>query len=174
LLLLSSFLCTAQTDSSIAPFSLGYLDAVTKKADDISSKLDVKTQKVLAAFQKSEAKLLRKLARKDSTKAAILRKSAEDRYKALERTISSNTFTASYNAALDTLKTSLSFLSAAKDALPAESEEALSKAAASLKGLDKSFASTEAVKAYLKERRQALKESIGKLLPKDLKKLNKQ
>ncbi|MCW3074638.1 MAG: hypothetical protein JWP69_1707 [Flaviaesturariibacter sp.] len=164
---------TNAQDSTVK-LPLEYLAAITQKTDALSSKLDTKTQKVLASFQKIEAKLWRRLSRKDSTKATALKQHSAARYKTLQQTLSGATIYAPYNAALDTLKTSLDFLAAAKGTWQAENKAALSKASASLKELDRSLASTEAVKAYLKERRQALKQSVGKLVPKEMRKLNKQ
>ena len=171
-LLLSHALLYAQRDSTAT--LQAYTKAVASKAGALSSQLDRKTEKLLTSFQRREAKLLRKLSRRDSTKAMALKQAGEARYQTLQQTLSGNGLPTSYNASLDTLKTSLRFLQEGKWLLPKESLATLEKAQGSLKDLDKSLASTEAVKTYLRERRQQLKESIGKLFPKDLKKLNKQ
>jgi hypothetical protein len=175
LLCLASFAQEAQpTKDSTITLPKGYLTALSAKASKLTGLLDRKTGKTLALFQKREQKMLRKLARTDPAKAAQLGKESAARYAALQQTLAGGSPSSSYNGSIDTASTSLGFLSQNQGLLPAGGAASLDKAKADLGKLRQSLGASEAVSAYLKERRSSLKESVGKLLPKDLKKLNKQ
>ncbi|MGV3764545.1 MAG: hypothetical protein ACO1NW_00380 [Chitinophagaceae bacterium] len=160
----------AQQIDSLARLPEGYLSKVSSKANSLEQKLDHKTDKLLASMQKQEEKIFRKVARKDSLKAVQAMGSVSRKYDALRQQISDPKLLRKmpYNAYLDTLKTSLKFLD--DKALHGNLSETLG----SVEKLEDQFKKAEAVKKFVKERKQQLKEQLGALgMLKDLKRINK-
>jgi hypothetical protein len=165
------------TASVSSPVSNKYLEAVNKKAGSLEQKLDKQSEKIITQFLKQENKLKRKLARKDSAAAAAVFGDAKQRYDQLQQKLAGTPKLKQYIPSLDTLSTSLKFLeqnpqlmALAKDG-PAKLKEAMSK----VNGLQTQFQKAEEIKKFMRERKQYLKEQLGKLgLAKELKKLNKQ
>ena len=154
-----------------------YLSVVNEEVSNLDRKLDRKTAKYIQAFQRQEAKLLRKLARKDSVYAAQLQAVSQARYNDLAQSLKGNNPLQEYIPALDTLTTSLKFLSQHQGFLSKTNEatKQLSQTIQNVAGLQASLSKAEAVNRFLQERKQSL---IAQLqdgpFAKDLTKLSKQ
>ena len=165
------------TASVSSPVSNKYLEAVNAKAGRLEQKLDRQSEKIITQFLKQENKLKRKLARRDSAAALAVFGDAQERYDQLQKKLAGTEKLKQYIPSLDTLSTSLKFLeqnpqlmALAKDG-PAKLKEAMSK----VNGLQTQFQQAEEIKQFIKERKQYLKDQLGKLgLAKELKQLNKQ
>ena len=169
--ILCVFLLQAQQVDSLTRLPEGYLCKVSSKANSLEQKLDRKTGKLLASMQKQEERIFRKLARKDSLKAVQAMGNVAAKYDALRKEISNPNALKKmpYSSYLDTLKTSLKFLDGKQ--LPGN----LSGTLTSVGKLEDQFKKAEAVKKFVKERKQQLKEQLGQLgTLKELKKINKQ
>jgi hypothetical protein len=154
-----------------------YLGTVEKKISNVTEKLDQKTASFLQAFQKREAKLIRKLARKDSTKAAQLLATSKAKYEQLEQALKGEKPLQEYIPSLDTLTTSLKFLTQHKELLAntKEAQDKLKNTLGKVDGLQSSLGKAEAVNQFLKERQQSLTSQLKDLpFAKDLTKLSKQ
>ena len=161
----------AQKVDSLTKLPEGYLSKVSSKANSLEQKLDQKTDKLLASMQKQEEKIFRKLARKESLKAVQAMGNVAEKYDALRQQISDPNALKKipYSSYLDTLKTSLKFLDGKE--IPGN----LSGTLSSVGKLEDQFKKAEAVKKFVKERKQQLKEQLGQLgMLKELKKINKQ
>lgn len=155
----------------------GYLDAVNKKAGKLEQKLDRQSEKILSQLLKQENKLKRKLARKDSAAATAVFGDARQRYKGLQQKLHSTDKLQQYIPSLDTLSTSLKFLEQNPQlmAITRDGPAKLKAAMGRVSGLQTQFQQAEEIKKFIKERKQYLKEQLGKLgMAKELKKLNKQ
>jgi hypothetical protein len=154
-----------------------YFGAVNKKAGQLEQKLDKQSAKIITRLLQQENKLKRKLARRDSAAATAVFGDAKQRYDQLQQKLASTEKLKQYIPSLDTLSTSLKFLeqhpqlmAIAKDG-PAKLKEAMSK----VNGLQSRFQQAEEIKQFIRERKQYLKEQLGKLgLAKELKQLNRQ
>ncbi|HEX2846416.1 MAG TPA: hypothetical protein VHN59_07695 [Chitinophagaceae bacterium] len=167
----------AQSDTLPSPVDGKYFDAVNKKAGQLEQKLDKQSEKIITQFLKQESKLKRKLARKDPAAAIAVFGDAKERYSKLQQKLAGTEKLKQYIPSLDTLSTSLKFLQQNPQLLaitkdgPAKLKEAMSK----VNGLENQFQKAEKIKKFIKERKQYLKEQLGKLgLAKELKQLNKQ
>jgi hypothetical protein len=153
-----------------------YLDVVSSAFARISQKMDKKAEKILRLFRKQEEKLIRKLSNVDSMAAKKMMAEAKARYKELEERVKGNAIK-QYIPQLDSLSTSLSFLKEnpqyLKDAKALKDK--LTEAAGRMDELKAQLHKTEEIKAFLKERREYLKQQLGQLgMLRDLKKINKQ
>lgn len=168
----------AQTppDTATGQVSLQYLHAVADKAGSLEQKLDRKTEKMLARLQKQEAKMKSKLARIDSAAASNVFGNADAKYKELEAKLNGS-LKGPYVAKLDSFATSINFLQNNPQLLTQvkETKQKLDDALSKVNGLKDQLNKAEAVKKFLKERRQFLKEQLSKFgFAKQLKKLNKE
>lgn len=164
------------TDTLQQKISLQYLEKTGAQATALSSKLDKKAERVLAKFQQQEAKMRSKLMKKDSSAAKELFDNAAAKYKVLEEKLK-NGSAGLYIPKLDTLVTSLKFLQNNPELL-AKGKEATAKlkvAMGKVNGLKDKFQQAEAIKQFIKERKQFLKDQLSKFgFAKELKKLNKE
>jgi len=154
-----------------------YLDAINKKAENLTQDLDKKSKKVLFKIQKEEAKLQKKLARIDSLVSNDVFKNAEDKYKQLQNKINGSQSLSHYIPCLDTLATSLKFLDQNPECLSniKDAKEKLGEASSKLKELQTKLQNAEDIKQFLRERREYLKQQLERFgLAKDLKKINKE
>jgi hypothetical protein len=145
--------------------------------DDVSEKLDKKSEKALSQLQKQEDKIRRKLSRLDSSKAKQVFGDAESKYTELKQKLEKPSSLTQYIPYLDTLKTSLKFLENNKVLLGKvkDIDKSFSGASGKLEGLESSLSKAEDIKSFIKQRRGYLKEQLGNLpFAKELKKLNKQ
>jgi hypothetical protein len=148
-----------------------YADQVSQKAEKLTAQLDAKTEKVLADLQKQEEKIYRKLlSTKDSLAAKAKLQECREKYEGFRQKISSPLQKGShYIPKLDSLNTSLKFLAGSGAA------DKVKDAIAKTDLLRDKFQVAEAVKKFIRERRQKLKEQLEKLgMVKQLKKINKQ
>lgn len=168
----------AQKDTSVSSLiSHKYIEQVGAKTSNLGQKLGKQSEKIIAQFLKQENKIKKKLARKDSAAVATVFGDAGQRYDQLQQKITNTGKLQQYIPSLDTLNTSLQFLQQNPELMaitkdgPAKLKEAMSK----INGLQSEFQKAEEIRKFLKERKQYLKDQLGKLgLAKELKKLNKQ
>ncbi len=169
-------LYSQEADTLQQKISLQYVDKAGAQAANLSNKLDKKSERVLAKFQKQEAKMRAKLMKIDSSAAKELFQNAAAKYKGLEEKLKGGT-AGQYIPKLDTLITSLKFLQNNPELL-AKGKEAAAKlkaAMTSVDGLKDKFQQAEAIKQFIKERKQYLKDQLSKFgFSKELKKLNKE
>lgn len=165
-----------EADTLQQKISLQYLDKAGTQAATLSNKLDKKAERVLAKFQKQEAKMRNKLMKIDSSAAKELFDNAAAKYKGLEEKLKTGT-AGQYIPKLDTLVTSLKFLQNNPELLAKGKEAAakLKEAMGKVDGLKDKFQQAEAIKQFIKERKQFLKDQLSKFgFAKELKKLNKE
>ncbi|MBL7709152.1 MAG: hypothetical protein JNJ86_08760 [Chitinophagaceae bacterium] len=165
-----------ETDTLQQKISLQYLEKAGAQASALSSKLDKKAAKVLAKFQKQEEKMRAKLMKIDSSAAKELFNNAAAKYKGLEEKLK-NGGAGQYIPKLDTLVTSLKFLQNNSELLEKGKEAAvkLKETMGKVDGLKDKFQQAETIKQFIKERKQFLKDQLGKFgFAKELKKLNKE
>lgn len=168
----------------ITSFPSKFLDKLNKKANELEEKLIAKTEKALQRLEKQENKLKKKLAKKDSLLAAQTFGDIEGKYAALRAKLDQGANLTSkanlnhYIPYLDTLKTSLQFLGDKGDQFFKQGllqKEKLDGALSSLKGFDDKLSQANAIRDYLKQRRQELREKLGHLgFMKELSKMNKE
>lgn len=168
----------------ITSFPSKFLDKLNKKANELEEKLIAKTEKALSRLEKQERKLQKKLAKKDSLLAAQTFGDIEGKYAALRAKLDQGANLTSkanlnhYIPYLDTLKTSLQFLGDKGDQFFKQGllqKDKLDGALASVKGFDDKLSQANAIRDYLKQRRQELREKLGSLgFMKELKKINKE
>jgi hypothetical protein len=160
-----------------------YLDATSDKANKLKKKLSENSLRTLRQMQKEEEKLRRKLFKKDSLTSNRLFASSERKYAEWREKIASASKISSqtglnYIPYLDTLKTTLNFISHNTDKIKNQSEdlkERLNNTINTVSGLDNKLDQAQAVRQFLKERRQYLKEQLSKFgLANRMKKMNKQ
>jgi len=148
---------------------------VSDRLDAVDKKLTRHTTKLLARMKREEAKLFKKLKAIDSTKASELFKNSGATYDRLQQNLLSTAASpgrriGNYIPYLDTLKNSLRFLGQA-GLHDAKIPEALKK----ISGVEGRFDQAAAIQQFLRERRQYLKEQLGKFnMGKHLKKINKE
>lgn len=183
--LLKGICAEAQEGSSaldkVASFPTRFLDKLNKKSEDIEDKLISGSEKALKRLAKQEKKMKRKLARKDSAAAEQLFGNVDERYQQLqaklEAPVKLTQRSGQYLPHLDTLKTSLNFLTQPNELL-GQSEAITGKvkdALGSVKGLEGKLDQAADVKKYLRDRKAMLKEQLNKFgLTKELKKYNQQ
>lgn len=145
--------------------------SLSKRSFVVAQDMGRATEKYLAKLQKKEAKLRAKLWKKDSLLAGQLFSGVEEKYAALKKAPQGlSKYSQVYSGHLDSLATALQFLQAGK--IPSiEQQEALSQ----LSSLQDKFNQTEAVKKFLAERKQVLRENFERLgMAKELKGFQKQ
>ncbi len=191
LLVSCAFLCLLATTSfgqdsksiidTVANFPSNVLEKIDKKASDIEDKIVNYSEKALAKLEKQEEKLRKKLAKKDSLAAVQLFGDVKGKYEQLRQGLTQKENQLNrykeYLPGFDTLKTSLNFLSQNSSSFFSNNEQLtqLKGALKSVEGLDEKLQGADAIRKYLKERRQQLKEQLGKFgLAKEFQKYNKQ
>ncbi|MFN8291663.1 MAG: hypothetical protein U0U70_15505 [Chitinophagaceae bacterium] len=174
LIALSPALFAQQKDStSLQQLPSRYIGTVSSKAASLENKLDKKSEKALAQIKKQEDRIIRKLSRIDSAKAKELAATAKARYEQLQTKLRNPGKLASYIPGLDSMHTTLNFLNNAPAISTAT--EKLKDAISKVDGLKAQLQKAEDLRAFLKERKQYLKEQLEKLgFAKELKKLNKE
>lgn len=169
----------AQVDSASGsqPVSIRFIEQVGNEAGQLEQQLDRQSTKILYRFLKQENKLRRKLARKDSSAASKVFGNVQQEYDRLTQRLSTPDKLRQYIPSLDTLNTSLKFVEQHPQlvAITKDGPEKLKQAISNVNGLQSKFQQSEAVKKFLQERKQYLKDQLGKLgMAKQLKQLNKQ
>ena len=186
LLLLSTHFSTIAQDSiplleKVKQLPDQFLQDVTTKAKRLEDKVMEYSEKSLAKLEKQELKLKRKLAKKDSLAAVQIFGDVKEKYKSLRGQLTKAESKLSslkeYIPGLDTLKTSLNFLSENPTQFLKDNKQLgdLSNALKGLNSIESKLQGAESIRSYLKERRQQLKEQLeGFGLTKQLAKYNKQ
>ncbi|MEZ2440120.1 hypothetical protein AB6805_00255 [Chitinophaga sp. RCC_12] len=187
-LLLFVCLCTAQAQDSLLQKANAipgkYLSQVKQKSDKMERQITQRSEKALSRFMKQEEKLKRRLGRIDSLKANNLFAHSIDSLGSLKSRMKgklgkySGALTQSGGPYLDSLSNSLSFLKDSKGLLE-KSKGVTDKLNGSLKSVDNlkdKLAQAEQIKAYIRERKQLLKEQLSQYtgFTKDLQKMNKE
>lgn len=162
-----------------------YLSDVKRKSDKMEQQISKRSQKALSRFMKQEESIKRRLARIDSLKANNLFTHSIDSLGSLKARMKGKL--GKYSGALsqtgggaylDSLGNSLAFLKQSKD-LMEKSKGITDKLNGSLKSVDNlkdKLAQAEQIKAYIRERKQLLKEQLSQYtgFTKDLQKMNKE
>ena len=172
-----------QRDSSIVTIPRGYAVSVTQKIDAVDARLSKQTHRAIRKFERQEAKLQRLLAKKDSATAAAIFSGSSTYLNRLQQqfTAASDTFfnqlQGQYNAYLDTLRSTLSFLQNSNMSLPGAAGQYAAKlktATGKLNVLEGKMQQAGAIKKYLHDRKQLLKQQLDKYgLGKKIRKLEK-
>lgn len=147
----------------------------------MEEKIVADSEKALKRLAKQEARMKKKLARKDSLAAEQVFGNVEEKYASLQQKLEQPATLAKrggqYIPQLDSLKTSLQFLSANTDVLPDDPAIAgkLKDALGKVNGMQDKLQQAEQIKKYLRDRRQQLKEQLNRFgMVKELKKYNQQ
>ncbi|MET3879456.1 hypothetical protein [Chitinophaga sp. OAE865] len=186
-LLLFACLYTAQGQDSLLQKANAipgkYLSQVKQKSDKMERQITARSEKALSRFMKQEEKLKRRLGKIDSLKANNLFAHSIDSLGSLKSRMKGKL--GKYSGALtqggpylDSLSNSLSFLKDSKGLLE-QSKGITDKLNGSLKSVDNlkdKLAQAEQIKAYIRERKQLLKEQLSQYtgFTKDLQKMNKE
>ncbi len=172
----STPLFSQDTANNAGQVSKKYLDVVCTSSSGLSKKLDKKANKALRLFKKQEAKLMVKLSKTDSAAAQAVFAGTDQKYKELEQKLKGGELK-QYIPQVDSLATSLKFLEAnpqflkEAEAVRGKLKEAMGK----MEALKSQLKKAEDIKQFLKERKQFLKEQLGRFgLARELKKINKQ
>ncbi|HEX7845858.1 MAG TPA: hypothetical protein VF476_08680 [Chitinophagaceae bacterium] len=136
-----------------------YQQTVADKATTVSGKLDKQSTRMLNSFERMEAKMKRKLSRIDSARASQLFAGSESKLSSLKEK-TNLAYPGQYIPSLDTMMSSLRFLE--QPDLSAVNE------------LGSQFNKADAIRKFLKERKQLLQEQLSQYgFAKELKRLNK-
>ncbi|MGF6848288.1 hypothetical protein QFZ51_003523 [Chitinophaga sp. W3I9] len=157
---------------------------VTRKSDRLEHLISLKSKKTLARLLKEENRMKRKLASIDSLKADNLFSHSIDSLSKLKSRLSdklgkySGGLSQFGDAYLDSLDNTLSFLKGSKGLLQ-QSKGMTGKLNGSLQSVDNlkdKLLQAEQIKAYIRERRELLREQLSQYtgFTKDLQKLNKE
>ena len=158
LMLLLSVVAVAQAidTAGVQPIPQRYIETVTAKAAGIEQQLDKKTAKALAGLKKQEEKIIRRLSKLDSSKAKELAATAKAKYAQLEEKLRNPGKLMNYIPGLDSMGTSLQLLNNITGINT--SKEKIQQALAQVDGLKAQLQKAESIKAFLKERKEYLKE----------------
>ena len=151
---------------SFTSFPTRFLDKLQQKTTSLEARLVIKSQKALQHLANQEVRLKKKLAKKDSLQAEALFGNVDEKYAQLHeqliKPVDNISSTGEYLPHLDTLSTSLQFLSGHSNLLP--NAQALSapvqNALRSVNELKGRFLTTEQIQQYLHERQQLLKDQL--------------
>lgn len=165
-----------QAQDSLVQIPSRYLDQVSSKANQLEQKLDNKSEKALRQMQKLEKKMMKKLDKLDSAKAKELLNNAQLQYRKLEQRLGKISSLKQYISSLDTLSSSVHFLSENQQLLARSGDlsQKISNALSNIKELEGKFQRAEEVKNFLTERKQMLAEQLKKFgFGKELRRINK-
>ncbi|MFY0256119.1 coiled-coil domain-containing protein [Chitinophaga sp. 30R24] len=161
-----------------------YLSQVKQKTNKLDHEVTRRSEQALTRFMKQEEKMKKRLGKIDSLKAANLFSHSIDSLGSLKSHLSSKAgkyagvLNQSGGAYLDSLSNSLAFLKDSKGLLD-QSKGITDKLNGSLKSVDNlkdKLQQAEQIKAYIRERKQQLKEQLAQYtgFTKDLQKMNKE
>lgn len=147
----------------------------------MEEKLMDRSSKALKKLAKQEARLKKKLAKKDSLAAEQVFGNVEEKYRQMQVQLEKPEQLADrakeYMPHLDSLKTSLNFLSVNPDLLPGSNEQVkkLQQALNNVNGLEGKLNQAEQIKNYLRERRKQLRDQLSQFgFSKELNKFSKE
>lgn len=178
----------AQRVEPVADSTAGYsslpgrvFNSITKKQTAIANSIDKQTKMLLSRMMKKEDKLRSKLHAIDSTKAQTLFASSNEKYqelaKKLHTPIDGNPTAQlnNYLPGLDSVKTSLQFLSKLNTSLPMDKLAKINETTGKLKELQGKMQVATEVQQYIRERESYLKQQLQNTpLAKYVKGLNKE
>jgi hypothetical protein len=162
---------TAQDNPSfldkITNFPSRFTDHVNKKSGELEEKLVKQTEKYLQRLARKEEKLRKKLAKTDSTAAKQLFEGSAEQYAKLSAKMKNATAlngraSGQYLPYVDSLKTSLSFLSQNKDLLASGQAQKVTGALDQVKQLQGKLQTAEEVKDFIRQRKQQIKETLSR------------
>lgn len=168
---------SACAQDSATHISDTYLSELSTRMSRMEDRLNRKSGKTLYALKKEDEKLRRRLSRLDSNKAVQVFASAHEKYKALEQKLQTPGGASGYIPLLDSLKTSLRFLECYPNLLKGinNNEGQLSGAMSHIGKLETEVQKAEAIKTFLKERKQYLQQQLQDLgFDRELRRINKQ
>ncbi len=175
--------CFSQKESKaeiITSFPSRFLEKLDTRASSLEQKIISKTEKTLAKLQRQEKRLYKKLLKKDSVAAQQLFANSQAKYEELRNGLNDKsaqvTGASQYFPYFDTLKTSLKFLASNNnDVFKNLPLKDLKQTSDAVKGLDNKLQYASQVKAFIKERRELLREKLVQLgFVKELKRYNKE
>lgn len=162
-------------------FPSRFFSKLQQKAVSLEERLLAKSEKAIQKLAKQEARLKKKLARKDSLQAEEVFGDVDEKYLQLQqqliKPVNKVRATGEYLPHLDTLTTSLKFLSANSGILPNAQGFAkpIQNTLQSVNNLQGKLQTTEQIQQYLRERQQLLKERLKQFgFGKELQKYNQQ
>jgi hypothetical protein len=155
-----------------------YLSQITDKSRHIGTQVNKRADKTLERFIRQEKRMKAKLWNVDSVAAKNIFTDSRDKLSSLKVGLKNKVPVRSLlgaNADLDTLQNSLKFLGGSKNLL-GSSESKLSAATQSVQDLQGKLQQAEEIKAYIRQRKQQLKEQLSQYtgFTKDLQKMNKE
>ena len=167
LIIVSSQFCEAQTDSifqtlqNLQKIPVKYLNAVENKIDKYSSRITGKTEKTLAKLSKWENKIKNILDKVSPETSAKLFGSNATTFSSLLKKIQEGKaiaegYKTKYNEYRDKLTTSIKYLEDQKDKINKNLIAPINTAKKKLNELEQDVNNTEAVEAFIKERKQQL------------------
>lgn len=171
---------TVATDSMYAGVSDKALHFVDTKYNKLTTAIDKQTLRLVERMQRKEAKLQRKLQGIDSTKAKELFTGTQDKYNQLQTKLQSSVANIpnqlkEYSGGLDSMQTTLQFLSSGKLPIPAGKLGQIQNITKDAQQLQGRLQQANEVQAFIKEREQLLKDQLSKyVLGKQLLGINKE
>lgn len=176
LLFISVFFCSsaliAQTDSAGNTLPRTGIDSkvmkgLEKEYSNMQSKLNKQSARLLLKMQRQEDKLHKKVNAIDSVKAQeIFTSEVSQRYSELQSNLSKSTDKfkrfplKEYIPGIDSVQTSLNFLTKNSKLLPADKIEELKSVTAQLKDLQNEFQKANDIQAFVREREAFLREQL--------------
>jgi hypothetical protein len=155
-----------------------FFTSVNKKATGLEKRLTKQSGRYLQRLAKKEKKLQRKLAKIDSAGARQLFAGSEQQYQQFTGKIKGKTdklksgLRGEYLPGMDSLKTSLSFLDKNSQLLGGAKDvrQKVQGALANVNALQSKLQQTEQVKAFIKQRKQQIRDALGRYtkLPKGI------
>jgi hypothetical protein len=162
----------------ISNFPSSFFTKVNQKTNKLEDRLTKQTGKYLQRLAKREKKLQRKLSKIDSAGAQQLFANSQEQYQQLTNKIKGKTgklneaMRGEYLPGMDSLKTSLSFLQQNNQLLgnAKEIQQKVQGSMANVTQLQSKLQQSEQVKAFIQQRKQQIKEALGKYtkLPKGI------
>ena len=158
------------TVDKITQFPHRLFAKIQSKTDRLDEQLTRQTEKYLARLAKKEKKLQNKLYAKDSLAANNLFAGSQEKYLALEQKIKNvsepgdKALSGEYLPYVDSLKGSLSFLQKNQKLLNAspELQNKIAGSIGSFNRLQSKFQTTEEVKAFIRQRKQLIHETLSR------------
>lgn len=162
------------TFNSVASIPDKSLDYIEKKYSRLSETIQKQNEKVLERMQEKEAKIRKKLALTDSLKAAELFGQSAAKYQSIKDKLQRKLRLREYIPGLDTVATSLQFLSQTGTSLDANAAK-LSDLSNSVDDLQSRLQQATEIQSFVRQREKELKEQLMNTgLAKELLSINKE
>jgi hypothetical protein len=167
--------------NKLTSFPTLFFDKLQQKSNKLQAKVLASSEKALRKLSRQESRLKKKFARKDSLQAEQLFGDVDTKYQQLQqqliKPLDNARGTGEYLPHLDTLTTSLQFLSAYSNVLPNAQGLAapIQQALQGVHDMQGKLQQTEQIQQYLRERQQLLKDQLkGFGFTKELRKFQEQ